>query len=880
LSGATNQQSYAIAIGSSAGNLNQGDFSVGIGINAGQSNQGLSAVAIGYNAGQLSQARESVAIGFYAGQTNQNFRGVAIGIEAGEINQSADAVGIGAIAGYNSQGTQSIAIGRAAGYTTQGAFSIAIGGGAGNSNQSANSIAIGFNTANTTQGLFSIAIGNNAAFSSQSSNSIAIGTRAGYTGQQSNTIAIGSTSGYQFQGTGAVAIGQSAGSTGQGQYAVATGFLSGASNQGSNSVAIGNLAGYSSQTANAVAIGNSSGYTGQGQNSIAIGYRAGYTGQHANTIIVNASGSALNSDRTDALFMAPIRNTGTDNYLFYNPTTNEITYQSGSGGPTGPTGLAGTAVNTGASGSTGPTGWTGPTGLAGTAVNTGSTGPTGFTGETGPQGIPGTAVNTGSTGPTGPTGGTGPQGVPGTAVNTGATGPAQNIITASNSSLVAGNTLTVNAPNVIQNVIPTYIQNSTLFNGLNPYTFEMSVVKDVSTFTTDPITAQSNYFQNTLRSCKLSNGNFVIAYTTSNSILKVQLWDGSAYTLIGSATVTSSLYYAYYYYQFDICAIAGTTNFAVFYAEGSTTYPNLAVYDNTCAQILAPTQIDPNLCRGYCSIDSLSTGNLVMAWCGGASGYAQFAVYTPAGSQVVAPMSVSMLYPYGSSLKKLASIDYVAYICNDGTIGYYAVIDCTNFPTVSIINPGRIYGYNVFNTSCNEIVALKDYDFAVYGGNNSYFNLFYVIKTTDLLNWNHTGIYDPFNMSLYSLAQYTSVPSVNMDISQELFIAVTTGYSTQVNNECPVWVNIMQGKDLGSLNFGQTRSYIPYANRLASNPTVRAQILDDKKIVFYWSDPNNSYYGKFMIYQVSHFQTSISGTTATITNYTGATQNVNITAFY
>ena len=43
-------------------------------------------------------------------------------------------------------------------------------------------------------------------------------------------------------------------------------------------------------------------------------------------------------------------------------------------GPTGIPGLDGTAVNTGATGNSGPTGFTGPTGLPGSAVNTGATG--------------------------------------------------------------------------------------------------------------------------------------------------------------------------------------------------------------------------------------------------------------------------------------------------------------------------------------------------------------------------------------------------------------------------------------------------------------------------------------------------------------------------
>lgn len=61
-------------------------------------------------------------------------------------------------------------------------------------------------------------------------------------------------------------------------------------------------------------------------------------------------------------------------------------------GDTGPQGIPGDATDTGATGSTGPTGRTGPTGMPGEATNTGATGYTGRTGptgQTGPIGDPG-----------------------------------------------------------------------------------------------------------------------------------------------------------------------------------------------------------------------------------------------------------------------------------------------------------------------------------------------------------------------------------------------------------------------------------------------------------------------------------------------------------
>jgi len=83
-----------------------------------------------------------------------------------------------------------------------------------------------------------------------------------------------------------------------------------------------------SQQANAVAIGFEAGNDTQGANAVAIGYRAGATSQHENTVIINATGADLDSDRANALFMAPMRFLPletTSNVVTYNPATGEVT---------------------------------------------------------------------------------------------------------------------------------------------------------------------------------------------------------------------------------------------------------------------------------------------------------------------------------------------------------------------------------------------------------------------------------------------------------------------------------------------------------------------------------------------------------------------------
>ena len=126
-----------------------------------------------------------------------------------------------------------------------------------------------------------------------------------------------------------VAIGNSVGGA-QGDDAVAVGNNAGNSFQSNKAIAIGNAAGFTSQGISSIAIGNSAGHYIQGNLAIAIGDKAGYFYQAPSTIEINATGAPLNvvSGQANRFYVAPVRNdTGnTNNALYYNTSTNEITY--------------------------------------------------------------------------------------------------------------------------------------------------------------------------------------------------------------------------------------------------------------------------------------------------------------------------------------------------------------------------------------------------------------------------------------------------------------------------------------------------------------------------------------------------------------------------
>ena len=217
--------SNTVSIGSNCGGA-QNSFAIAIGSQAGQFDQGASTIAIGPNAGNGSQQPNAVAIGSFAGQSNQSSGAIAIGFFAGSTNSGLAAVAIGEGAGFAIQGNNCVAIGLGAGRQQIGTDAVAIGTSAGDQNQSTGAVAIGAGCGASQQGL--------------------------------NAVAVGSTAGNSFQGPQTIAIGFAAGNAQQGTGAVAIGLAAGGFNQGVNSVAIGAEAGLSNQAAGSIAI-NASG---------------------------------------------------------------------------------------------------------------------------------------------------------------------------------------------------------------------------------------------------------------------------------------------------------------------------------------------------------------------------------------------------------------------------------------------------------------------------------------------------------------------------------------------------------------------------------------------------------------------------------------------
>jgi hypothetical protein len=128
-----------------------------------------------------------------------------------------------------------------------------------------------------------------------------------------------------------VKLGRQAGALNQGLNAVAIGEAAGQFNQASSTVAIGYEAGNLNQGENSVAIGYQAGKTNQATTSVAIGFQAGMSNQSTNTIVINASGNQLDTGRSNAFYVSPLREQTdfsglgtTIKPLLYNSTTKEI----------------------------------------------------------------------------------------------------------------------------------------------------------------------------------------------------------------------------------------------------------------------------------------------------------------------------------------------------------------------------------------------------------------------------------------------------------------------------------------------------------------------------------------------------------------------------
>lgn len=379
-----NTGGQGVSIGYGSGAINPGIDAVLIGDGAGRANTGANTVAVGIGAGYESMGANSVALGAYAGYNSQGNNSIIINATGSNLDgNTANAFYVKPVRNANATnvlyydnatGEVSYDIKPASDQISNGTSNISIPVSNGNvnisSNGSANVVVVTDTGANINGNLSAnyytgngslltgiVAIGGNANYANFAGtvvngaqpNITSLGTLTSLTlnsvmvelgnGSDANVGAI--ALGNAWANDYSVAIGQYAGrfttNTSPSRYSVAIGQGAGYGNaRGDYSIAIGTSSG-TFQAANSIALGRLSGYRA-GINSIQIGANAGF-GPNAlanvarnNSIVLNATGANLESNYSNSFVVKPIRNATQSNYLYYDSTSGEITYDTGTGG--------------------------------------------------------------------------------------------------------------------------------------------------------------------------------------------------------------------------------------------------------------------------------------------------------------------------------------------------------------------------------------------------------------------------------------------------------------------------------------------------------------------------------------------------------------------
>ncbi len=382
LSGQTQGQA-AVAIGPSAGESNQGEYSVAIGYRAGKLSQPNNSIIINAANATLDASNANA---FYVKPVRQNsttnvmYYNTFTGEISYDVKPPTDAISNGTsnvsipTANGNillsSNGNANIAVVTGTGVVVNGtlnATGVISGNGSGLSNITGANVVgtvanatYALNAGNATAANTASTVTSNAQPNitslgtltslSLSSSNIELGLNAQADGEYAIAIGDGAVTANTVSTDYSIAVGYStyAATTAVSLGAFAGKFVSEQASNATSSVTIGHGAGYGNNRGNwSVTVGSGSGTYQRsystalgsgagryaGSNSIAIGYQSSSSNTYRdNTIVLNATGANLSPTVANALFVKPIRNATQSNYLYYDATSGEITYDTGTGG--------------------------------------------------------------------------------------------------------------------------------------------------------------------------------------------------------------------------------------------------------------------------------------------------------------------------------------------------------------------------------------------------------------------------------------------------------------------------------------------------------------------------------------------------------------------
>jgi len=222
------------------------------------------------------------------------------------------------------------------------------------------------------------------------------------------------------------------------------------------------------------------------------------------------------------------------------------------------------------------------------------------------------------------------------------------------------------------------------------------------------------------------------------------------------------------------------------------------------------------------------------------------------------------------------SNDYFAVVSNNAGANICNIYDPSANPSTHKVTDLQISTNFWGAESTNEIVALPGNNFFVWCDDEySNVNVGYTMQYVSATSWISQGITNPFPTEIANVfsgslsgcaAEGTLVVSYPMEVT---------------DNSYDLQIALLEGQDAFELTANKKQStFVPHGHYLANGGSCRAIMLSNKKILIMWADSSNANAGQFLVLQATHFKVVQSANTVTITNNTGSTQNVRVTAHY
>jgi len=446
-------------------------------------------------------------------------------------------------------------------------------------------------------------------------------------------------------------------------------------------------------------------------------------------------------------------------------------------------------------------------------------------------------------------------------------GGQSTILIESDAALAYGDSITIPFSGSEPNSMGANYLVGTEFKNVGDYPMGLLNVEGPTQFTADPIASKATNQQTTIESTETDDGQIIIVYRTASTI-KFLVLNGTTYAIDVALTTVTTSSNTTTTNVIECQSMPGTNNFAIAWVD--TTASNqgrFAIFSSAGATILAPTTFEAS--ASEVSLGTFSDGRIICAADIGSS--SRYTIFDSAGSELEASTEITAAGTSNNlSIAVLANDFFVVALEIAASDGAFLVYDANFNPSVQQV--AATVFTDILNAASTVLIeALPDNDFVITYRDStasfSHLNIRY--EYVDDTTW-----LGPQGFLEVQEQNGTVGPNIDSSISQGLF--AVADFSLDVEDERPI-ISLYEGRSLKQLITGyELRVLTPGA--IGDILTFAMLIIDNKRIVIMYQDASDSDTGKFIVYQLEHFTlTNPSNGVATLTNYTGATQNVKMT---